>query len=73
MSFDDIDRKHRPKSAGPGFDAIDRRFKPEAPQSASAYCPKCENGGWEYYGLGHHDPHFRECTACGNPDKLPCP
>lgn len=36
-------------------------------------CPKCEGGGWECYGLGHGDPHFRECDLCGNPDDAPCP
>jgi hypothetical protein len=37
------------------------------------YCANCENGGWECYGLGHHDPRFRECRDCGNPEELPCP
>lgn len=33
-------------------------------------CFKCEGGGWEHYGTGHNDPHFRECAACGNPEGL---
>lgn len=36
-------------------------------------CSACEGGGWEAYGLGHGDPHFRVCTACGNPEGLPSP
>lgn len=38
-----------------------------------AYCHACENGGWECYGIGHHDPHFRECSSCGNPRRLCSP
>lgn len=36
-------------------------------------CPTCEGGGWECYGLGRNDPHFRECSTCGNPERLPSP
>lgn len=36
-------------------------------------CARCGNGGWEAYGLGHHDLHMRECPGCGNPNKVPCP
>ncbi|OKO87569.1 hypothetical protein AC629_13590 [Bradyrhizobium sp. NAS80.1] len=36
-------------------------------------CKACEDGGWEMYGTGHMDPHFRECSVCGNPKGLPCP
>ena len=36
-------------------------------------CPKCEGGGWECYGLGFGDPHFRVCDLCGNPEDFPCP
>lgn len=38
-----------------------------------AVCPKCEGGGWECYGLGYADPHFRVCDECYNPEGLPCP
>lgn len=36
-------------------------------------CAACENGGWEAYGLGHHDPHMRPCQECGNPFGRECP
>lgn len=36
-------------------------------------CPKCEGGGWECYGIGQGDPHFRECDFCHNPEDHPCP
>lgn len=36
-------------------------------------CLLCEGGGWTAYGLGHGDPHFRVCEACGNPEGVPCP
>lgn len=36
-------------------------------------CPTCFGGGWECYGLGHNDPHFRECPTCYNPKDLPSP
>lgn len=36
-------------------------------------CDRCEGGGWECYGLGYNDPHFRVCQKCGNPKGLPCP
>lgn len=36
-------------------------------------CAACEGGGWECYGIGHGDPHFRTCEACGNPEGLPSP
>jgi hypothetical protein len=36
-------------------------------------CPMCGGGGWECYGIGHSDPHFRECRTCYNPEGLPCP
>jgi len=38
-----------------------------------AVCPNCEGGGWEHYGLGFGDPHFRVCSECGNPEGLDCP
>lgn len=39
----------------------------------SEVCATCEGGGWESYGLGRGDPHFRECQTCGNPEDVPCP
>ena len=36
-------------------------------------CGKCGGGGWECYGIGYHDPHFRLCDACHNPKGYPCP
>ncbi len=37
------------------------------------YCDACEDGGWECYGIGFGDPHFRECPECGNPKGYPSP
>jgi hypothetical protein len=39
----------------------------------SIACESCEDGGWECYGIGIGDPHFQECTKCGNPKGLPSP
>jgi hypothetical protein len=36
-------------------------------------CEACEDGGWEMFGLGINDPHFRICPKCGNPNNHPCP
>lgn len=36
-------------------------------------CPDCEGGGWECYGIGRNDPHFRVCKTCGNPEELRSP
>lgn len=36
-------------------------------------CPACEDGGWEMYGLGRGDPHYRVCKTCHNPEGLPSP
>lgn len=36
-------------------------------------CNKCEGGGWEMYGIGRGDPHFRVCEACDNPEGYPSP
>jgi hypothetical protein len=47
--------------------------RPSQAQRDEELCAACEGGGWECYGLGYCDPHFRECTVCGNPDGLPCP
>ena len=39
----------------------------------SEVCHHCEGGGWEVYGIGHGDPHFRPCRTCGNPEDLQSP
>lgn len=36
-------------------------------------CPACEGGGWEGYGTGSGDPHFRECPRCHNVHRSPSP
>ena len=36
-------------------------------------CPQCEGGGWECYGTGFNDPHFKECDFCNNPEGLASP
>lgn len=36
-------------------------------------CPTCYGGGWECYGIGIADPHFRECPECHNPKGYPSP
>ena len=36
-------------------------------------CKVCFGVGWECYGTGAGDPHFRECGACHNPEGLRCP
>jgi hypothetical protein len=62
--------------AADDFEAIRKAMKAETapPQDPDpAPCARCEGGGWECYGLGHHDPHFRICEDCGNPEGLPCP
>lgn len=55
-----------------GFDDIDRQFRRKAPEPEPV-CEKCEGGGWEWYGLGWGDPHFRVCDRCYNPEGLPSP
>jgi hypothetical protein len=56
------------------FDFITRKFAPPEPAKfETEVCERCEGGGWEYYGLGVGDPHFKECTACGNPEGFPSP
>lgn len=37
------------------------------------FCDACEDSGWECYGIGHNDPHFRECPVCHNPRGIPSP
>jgi hypothetical protein len=44
-----------------------------AAEAAEPACPTCEGGGWQGYGIGHGDPHFRECPTCGNPEGHPSP
>jgi len=63
MSFDFIDRKHIGRPFAPGV-----LVETEAP-----VCAACEGGGWEGYGLGFADPHFRVCKVCDNPEGLPSP
>lgn len=36
-------------------------------------CSTCDGCGWIAYATGHHDPHFKECETCGNPDKRQSP
>jgi hypothetical protein len=31
------------------------------------WCDECENAGIVCCGIGHNDPHFRECETCHNP------
>jgi hypothetical protein len=60
-----------------------RRFWPEAilptpPETAeevvkAEVCRLCDGGGWECFGLGYGDPHFRVCEDCGNPEGHPAP
>jgi len=38
-----------------------------------AVCSNCEGSGWECYGIGRGDPHFRVCPECGNPEGYECP
>ena len=40
---------------------------------ASPVCLTCEGDGWECYGLGRGDPHFRVCSSCGNPEGRESP
>ena len=60
------------------FDFVDMKFgrrkpEPEPEPEPERVCSSCEGGGWEYYGLGWGDPHFRVCRECLNPEGLPCP
>lgn len=50
-----------------------REIKDEEQVEDEGYCSACEGGGWECYGLGRGDPHFRVCTVCGNPNGHPSP
>jgi hypothetical protein len=36
-------------------------------------CPACEGAGWECYGIGVGDPHFKVCEACHNPEAKSSP
>ena len=42
-------------------------------EESETVCDRCEGGGWECYGIGRNDPHFRVCDACGNPEDHPSP
>jgi len=46
---------------------------PKCQMVAEDICDLCAGGGWEMYGLGINDPHFRTCPTCGNPEAKPCP
>lgn len=68
------------RRAADDFDAIRARMlqirgeeDPEFAEVEQAACPMCEGGGWEAYGIGSGDPHFRECTLCHNPKGHPSP
>lgn len=50
-----------------------RELRGEPIPTAEPTCRTCEGGGWECYGLGIGDPHFRTCPACGNPEGHPSP
>lgn len=52
---------------------ITGRAPSEEPKVEEPVCDACEGGGWEMYGIGHMDPHFRVCEVCFNPDGHPCP
>lgn len=43
------------------------------PGTTNPQCDNCDDSGWEMYGIGYMDPHFRECTKCRNPKGLLCP
>lgn len=45
----------------------------EPPEFYDDECSTCAGSGWECYGIGSGDPHFRECTTCLNPDNRPSP
>jgi hypothetical protein len=60
-------------SRGIVFDYREPKAKPEEPEEAELVCLTCEGGGWECYGIGIGDPHFRECTKCHNPKNRPSP
>lgn len=46
---------------------------PDCGNAKNRTCPTCEGGGWECYGIGIGDPHFRECLTCHNPEGHPQP
>jgi hypothetical protein len=45
----------------------------EPTQGPERECPTCADTGWESYGLGRGDPHFRECPTCHNPGNKASP
>ena len=47
--------------------------KPKPQALAEPVCEVCEGGGWEMYGIGIGDPHFRTCPKCHNPEDHPSP
>jgi hypothetical protein len=51
-------------------------FNEQTQKAEEKNCPEgtgCEGGGWECYGTGSGDPHFKVCEVCGNPEGVPCP
>ncbi len=56
------------------FKSINERLGAIRPEpTARPVCETCEDGGWEMYGTGRGDPHFRPCPACLNPEGHPSP
>lgn len=56
------------------FKAINQVLKKEGQiVEPTPKCDVCDDGGWEMYGIGRGDPHFRECPKCHNPHNYPCP
>jgi hypothetical protein len=57
------------------FENIGRRLRDltECSKTSAPECSECEGGGWIAYGIGHSDPHFRECDVCHNPKGNPSP
>lgn len=55
------------------FAAIARAMAENAGIEPDDYCAACEDSGWKCYALGFADPHFRECSVCGNPKGRPSP
>ncbi len=53
------------------FSAIAAASK--SPSGPEIKCEACEDGGWECYGIGIGDPHFRICPHCHNPEGHPSP
>lgn len=59
--------EHMPLTPGSPMTALDD-IAEERRRQVDRECPICGDTGWEAYGIGHMDPHFRECESCGNPE-----